>query len=91
MPPANYLRQQWRHNSSQLHDATIAAPSCECAWMGPKSFLNLRMHWNITISSCTRAKPQLLDRGYIKSYPMGFFFSKMWRILLPRVFKTNDL
>ena len=65
MPPANYLRQQWRHNSSTF--LWVRVNGTEIIFK-PTDALE-----HNCISSCTRAKPQLLDRGYIKSNPMGFF------------------
>ena len=45
---------------------------------------------HVSISLCTRANTWMLDSVYIKGNQKNFF-SKMWRISLPRILQNNDL
>ena len=83
------LLHQWRHNPSQPHDVTIAT-----------QITLLRTHVNgteiVLKSTDRRSKMTLfLDvQGLNHGCLTGFIsreVSKMWRILMPRILKNNDL
>ena len=75
----------WRHNSNTKNVAASAREYDQNRFEIYGSALE-----HVSIPLCTRANTWMLDSVYIKGNQKNFF-SKMWRISLPRILQNNDL
>ena len=92
--PSHCLRQQWRHNPIQLRDVTIATQ---------RTLLRAHVNGTEIVLKTTDRRSNLSLFLYVQGLMHGClkvfiwrvirwnFFSKMWRISLPRVLQNNDL
>ena len=92
--PSHRLRRQWRHNPIQLRDVRIVAQrTLLCAHVNGTEIVlkSTDQRLNISFFLHEQGLNDICLTVLISKIIRWNCFSKMWRILLPRTLKNNDL